>query len=159
MSASASRQAQRLVKELIDGVAYLHRRGIAHRDLKPENILLVYNSASLQSVTANTTSKSSMAAKKSSNKNSAHTRVSHAEYSIKIVDFGFADRLRAGKGGLNSSFGSPWYITIDSSLRCDACVPLLSVSLSFDDTGTWRQKFWSTKFMGLPSTCTCLFWV
>jgi serine/threonine protein kinase len=29
--------------KLIDGVSYLHERGIAHRDLKPENILLTRN--------------------------------------------------------------------------------------------------------------------
>lgn len=29
--------------EIIDGIEYVHRIGVAHRDLKPENILLSYN--------------------------------------------------------------------------------------------------------------------
>ena len=29
-----------MFKKIIEGVAYLHDKGIAHRDLKPENILL-----------------------------------------------------------------------------------------------------------------------
>lgn len=31
---------QRVVDQLLDGVAYLHRKGIIHNDLKPENILV-----------------------------------------------------------------------------------------------------------------------
>ena len=37
-------QASRIMKSLLEGVAYVHARDIMHRDLKPENILLSHNS-------------------------------------------------------------------------------------------------------------------
>ena len=33
-------EASRVVKSLLEGVAYIHDRSIIHRDIKPENILL-----------------------------------------------------------------------------------------------------------------------
>uniref|UniRef100_A0A2P2HZS5 non-specific serine/threonine protein kinase n=1 Tax=Hirondellea gigas TaxID=1518452 RepID=A0A2P2HZS5_9CRUS len=38
-----SDQARRYFTELINGVHYLHSRGVAHRDIKPENLLLDVN--------------------------------------------------------------------------------------------------------------------
>jgi serine/threonine protein kinase len=33
-------EAREIFRELLDGVAYMHERGVAHRDIKPENVLL-----------------------------------------------------------------------------------------------------------------------
>lgn len=33
-------QARRYWRQTLEGLAYLHGRGVAHRDLKPENLLL-----------------------------------------------------------------------------------------------------------------------
>ncbi|PIO58081.1 hypothetical protein TELCIR_20493, partial [Teladorsagia circumcincta] len=36
-----SQNARRLMRQLFDGVAYMHSRNIVHRDLKLENILCI----------------------------------------------------------------------------------------------------------------------
>jgi 5'-AMP-activated protein kinase catalytic alpha subunit len=36
----SEREACNLYMQVIDGVQYLHKMGVAHRDLKPENLLL-----------------------------------------------------------------------------------------------------------------------
>ena len=50
------------IKQILQGVHFLHRNGYAHRDLKPENILL------------------------------------DKDFNVKIVDFGFAQKLDSGVG-------------------------------------------------------------
>lgn len=38
--AMAEQEVKALVKNIIEGVSYIHERGYMHRDLKPENILM-----------------------------------------------------------------------------------------------------------------------
>ncbi len=33
-------EAQKYIRQLVEGTEYLHARGVVHRDLKPENLLL-----------------------------------------------------------------------------------------------------------------------
>lgn len=40
-------EATQFIKQILDGVQYLHSRGIAHFDLKPENIMLLDRNAAL----------------------------------------------------------------------------------------------------------------
>jgi len=39
----SEREARDIIRQLVEGVDYLHSRGIAHRDLKPENLLCSEN--------------------------------------------------------------------------------------------------------------------
>ncbi len=43
-------QARKMFHQLLDGIEYMHKVGIAHRDLKPENILLSYDNNKLKIV-------------------------------------------------------------------------------------------------------------
>ena len=39
----SEREACQMYLQIVDGIEYLHAKGIAHRDLKPENLLLDHN--------------------------------------------------------------------------------------------------------------------
>ena len=75
---------QHLMKQIIDGLYYLHSRKIIHRDLKLDNIMINFDSE---------------ADKESLNMMKAR---------VKIIDFGFAIKLTADKNDLTySAVGSP----------------------------------------------------
>ena len=56
-----------LMKQILQGVNYLHSQYIVHRDLKPENIMLISKPNSVK------------------------------KYSLKIIDFGTAIQIRPGQ--------------------------------------------------------------
>ena len=73
------KDAAKIIKQILEAVAYLHDRDIVHRDLKPENVLL------------------------ESKQNSEIL-----ERSVKIIDFGFA-AFYDSSNPFVKAFGSPYY--------------------------------------------------
>lgn len=43
MNVMGEKRVAFIVKEVLDGLAYLHDNRVVHRDLKPENIMLISN--------------------------------------------------------------------------------------------------------------------
>eukprot|EP00928_Gymnodinium_smaydae_P013368 TRINITY_DN14879_c0_g3_i1.p1 TRINITY_DN14879_c0_g3~~TRINITY_DN14879_c0_g3_i1.p1 ORF type:complete len:526 (+),score=118.93 TRINITY_DN14879_c0_g3_i1:226-1578(+) len=76
---AAELDALMIFKQMMRGVTYMHNQGIAHRDLKPRNLMLQEKGLSL------------------------------AENTIKIIDFGFAQRFQPGVDSLKTKCGSPNY--------------------------------------------------
>lgn len=72
--------AANIVKQMIQGVAYLHDNGIAHRDLKPENLLC-----------------------------SGESEPGYEPYRVVIADFGLSKIFDSGEA-LETSCGTPDYV-------------------------------------------------
>jgi calcium/calmodulin-dependent protein kinase I len=71
--------ASHILKDILEGLVYLHERGIVHRDIKPENILLDVSPSPDKVGTA------------------------------KLADFGLSNFLGPGTGVLESRVGSPYF--------------------------------------------------
>jgi len=72
--------AANIVKQMIEGVAYLHSQGIAHRDLKPENLLC-----------------------------SGEAEGGYKPFRVVIADFGLSKVFNGGEA-LETSCGTPDYV-------------------------------------------------
>jgi calcium/calmodulin-dependent protein kinase I len=84
----SEKDASNIVRQIVNGVRYLHGQGIAHRDLKPENLLCSFPEDGDDDNTTNSNNSSGM--------------------TIKIADFGLS-KIFAGGQQLETSCGTPDY--------------------------------------------------
>ena len=75
---------QYLMRQIIEGLVHIHSKSIVHRDIKLDNILVNFNS------------------------NNDLKKLNLLASEVKIIDFGFAKKLRPG--GANTIVGTPFNI-------------------------------------------------
>ena len=68
----SEKEAADILKQIINGVNYMHTLGIVHRDLKPENIMVFFFPIQIES-----------------------GRFNQKELKVKIIDFGFATYIKS----------------------------------------------------------------
>lgn len=83
------KDAARLFRQIVSGVALCHSRGVLHRDLKPENILLVRDPLATGSSAADS---------------------AESTLSARVADFGLSIYLGEGATGYGTA-GSPFYMS------------------------------------------------
>jgi len=121
----SEKDAVKIVRQMIQGVEYLHNQGIAHRDLKPENLLC-----------------------------SMDTREEYKPFRVVIADFGLSKAFD-GENPLQTSCGTPDYVApevITAEGQYDASVDMWSCGvityvllcgfspfLSADQTGLFEK--------------------
>lgn len=76
----SEQDAANIIKQVIQGVAYLHSSGVCHRDLKPENLLCA-----------------------------GETESNHKPFRVVIADFGLSKAFDSGES-LETSCGTPDYV-------------------------------------------------
>lgn len=77
-------EARHVFRQLLEGVGYMHARGVLHRDLKPENILVASSRP-------------------------APTSEEGQLYDVKIVDFGLSKAIGGGASLARTRVGTPQY--------------------------------------------------
>eukprot|EP00928_Gymnodinium_smaydae_P077505 TRINITY_DN6087_c0_g2_i1.p1 TRINITY_DN6087_c0_g2~~TRINITY_DN6087_c0_g2_i1.p1 ORF type:complete len:1135 (+),score=233.96 TRINITY_DN6087_c0_g2_i1:474-3407(+) len=79
-------EARYVFRQLLEGVSYMHTRGVIHRDLKPENILIVRTSNA-----------------------PGETGAAMDIYDVKIADFGLSKVIHDGASTAKTFVGTPQY--------------------------------------------------
>jgi len=91
--------AAQIAFQIVDALAYLHRRNIIHRDLKPHNIMLREDPAQAAALV-----------KKNKDDNGEEKTSNHAKLEVCILDFGLAKTMVKHRGMTLSRCGTPQYM-------------------------------------------------